>query len=383
MFAFYSSSSNLVNVAKYKKFNTLQLLTNIFSRQLKGPSNPVYIPVNEDAEEILENYYIPGKYQHFLKKNRRKLKKEAREESYFGKEPTLKYTSRKSRIELYPNITEEITYIDGEKFVTPVVSNNSTQRNLAQRLNRAIIKCNDQVPHAFLSSTFIRVVNISISPNLKIARIWWRPEGQKGISKAAVENSFNQHITQYRSMLQRSMCVKKPPKIIFCREDLQLKDINKILDQIEEEFNGNQQQQQQEDTKLEKEKELTDGLQISISPNLKIARIWWRPEGQKGISKAAVENSFNQHITQYRSMLQRSMCVKKPPKIIFCREDLQLKDINKILDQIEEEFNGNQQQQQQEDTKLEKEKELTDGLQVLSSLDDNDIKSSNINDHNN
>ncbi|CAG8452264.1 2883_t:CDS:2 [Diversispora eburnea] len=269
MFTFYSSSSgNLVNVAKYTKFNkfyAFQLLTNIFSRQLKVPSNPVYIPVNEDAEEILENYYIPGKYQHFLKKNRRKLKKEAREESYFGKEPPLKYTSRKSRIEQYPNVTEEITYIDGEKFITPIVSNNSTQRNLAQRLNRAIIKCNDEVPHAFLTSAFIRVVNISISPNLKIARVWWRPEGQKGISKAVIENSFNQHLTQYRSMLQRSMYVKKPPKIIFCREDLQLKDINKILVQIEEELNGNQQRQQPEDIKLENEKDLTDGLQVLTS----------------------------------------------------------------------------------------------------------------------
>lgn len=84
MLAFYSGS--LVNVAKCTKFNTLKLVAGTLSRQLKISSNPVYVPVNEEAEEILENYYVPGKYQHFLKKNRRKLKKEAHEESYFGKE---------------------------------------------------------------------------------------------------------------------------------------------------------------------------------------------------------------------------------------------------------------------------------------------------------
>ncbi|CAG8622693.1 6540_t:CDS:2 [Dentiscutata erythropus] len=110
-----------------------------------------------------------------------------------------------------------------------------TQRNLSQRLSRAIIKCNDQVPHVYLTSTFMKVTNITVSPDSKFARIWWKPEGQKGISKAAIEQQLRINLTQYRTMLQHSMRVRKPPKILFCREDLQLGDINKILDRIESE----------------------------------------------------------------------------------------------------------------------------------------------------
>lgn len=97
-------------------------------------------------------------------------------------------------------------------------------------------------------------------------------------------------------------------------------------------------------------------------------------------------------------MLQRSMRVKRPPKIIFCRKDSQFEDVNLILDQIEKELNttnsggsndnnnnhpndhhqqNQKQRQKKEDIKIAKEKEngLTDGSRV-SSLDNDGIKSS-------
>lgn len=81
--------------------------------------------------------------------------------SFFQTQPALKYTSRKSRMEQYPNVKEEVTYIDGEEFIVPVIANNPSQRNYVQRLNRAIIKCDERVPHAFLTSAFIRVTNVN------------------------------------------------------------------------------------------------------------------------------------------------------------------------------------------------------------------------------
>lgn len=36
------------------------------------------------------------------------------------------------------------------------------QQNIAQRLSRAIIKCNDDVPHNHLTSTFIRIMNVRV-----------------------------------------------------------------------------------------------------------------------------------------------------------------------------------------------------------------------------
>ncbi|CAG8509545.1 14866_t:CDS:2 [Acaulospora colombiana] len=210
-------------------------------------SNPVYVPVNDEAEEILENYYVPGKYLHFLRKNRRMLKKEAREESHFGKEPVQRISARKARAPNPVNTKEEILHINGEEIKTSTVTQNSSQLNLSRRLNRAIIKCNDRVPHAFLGSTFMRITNILVSPNLKVARIWWKPEGQKGISKVQsraslfVLNVFGCKIHNDISLDSR------PPKIIFTREDSQLDDINNILDQIENDF------KKREDMRLKQE----------------------------------------------------------------------------------------------------------------------------------
>ncbi|CAG8737353.1 1849_t:CDS:2, partial [Racocetra fulgida] len=178
-----------------------------FVRQFKTHANFQPLPVNE-ADEILETHYIPGRYLHFIKKNKRQLKKEAREVPYVGNKPVLRISARNS--EYLKN--EEEANNSGSDFSTTL---NHTQYNLAQRLNRAIIKCNDQVPHL--------LINLSVIYMLK----------------AAIEQHLHIHLAQYRTMLQRSMRVRKPPKILFCREDLQLGDINKILDQIEAEIKMN------------------------------------------------------------------------------------------------------------------------------------------------
>ncbi|CAG8804133.1 29088_t:CDS:2 [Gigaspora margarita] len=214
----------------FHSLNKNFLCNNIFIRQIKTPANFQPSPIN-DTDEILETHYIPGRYLHFIKKNKRQLKKEAREALGVGSKPVLRISARKSE---YSKIEEE-THNTIDVSTTTSTTLSFTQRNLVQRLNRAIIKCNDQVPHMYLTSTFMKVTNITISSDSKFARIWWKPEGQKGISKAAIEQQLCINLVQYRTMLQRSMRVRKPPKILFCREDLQLGDINKILDQIESE----------------------------------------------------------------------------------------------------------------------------------------------------
>ncbi|CAG8481173.1 14689_t:CDS:10 [Acaulospora morrowiae] len=235
---------NSLVILRHRK-DSFSSVAGLFTSQSKASSNPVYVPVNEEAEEILENYYVPGRYQHFLRKNRRTLKKEARQESYFGREPVQRKSAREARASNSANTEEKTVNINGEEISTFTMIQNSSQRNLSQRLNRAIIKCNDRVPHAFLSSTFMRIVNITISPNLRVARIWWKPEGQKGISKDAIESCLRKNLEEYCSMLQRSMYVRKSPKIIFVREDLKLQGINEILDQIEDNF------KKREEVKLE------------------------------------------------------------------------------------------------------------------------------------
>ncbi|RIB00976.1 hypothetical protein C2G38_1064696 [Gigaspora rosea] len=131
------------------------LCNNIFIRQIKTPTNFQPSPIN-DADEILETHYIPGRYLHFIKKNKRQLKKEAREASGVGSKPVLKISARKSE---YPK-NEEKTHNTIDISTTTSTTLSYTQRNLAQRLNRAIIKCNDQVPHVYLTSTFMKVINI-------------------------------------------------------------------------------------------------------------------------------------------------------------------------------------------------------------------------------
>ncbi|CAG8508714.1 16071_t:CDS:2 [Funneliformis mosseae] len=72
---------------------------------------------------------------------------------------------------------------DDNSSLTFIKDSSSTQQNIIQRLSRAIIKCDDNVPHNYLSSTFVRIVNISVSPESNIANIWWKPDPQKGINE--------------------------------------------------------------------------------------------------------------------------------------------------------------------------------------------------------
>ncbi|CAG8526529.1 4155_t:CDS:2 [Funneliformis caledonium] len=128
-------------------------------------------------------------------KSKRQLKKEARDESKFGDNARIylvhkfipsSISARKLRSN--HSITESTNRItdsndDDNSSLTFIKDSSSTQQNIIQRLSRAIIKCDDNVPHNYLSSTFVRIVNISVSTESNIANIWWKPDPQKGINE--------------------------------------------------------------------------------------------------------------------------------------------------------------------------------------------------------
>ncbi|RIA92019.1 hypothetical protein C1645_766127 [Glomus cerebriforme] len=203
----------------------------------------------DEYDEILKTYQIPGRYLHYFKKNGSRLKKE----SQFSDEDVTRITARKLRSE---HII--ITNIDNNDKVNdnPSKGLSNAQQNIVQRLYRAIIKCNDDVPHNHLTSTFFRIMNITVSPDLNIARVWWKPDPQKGISEVRyenfkefyyffnylkfeqsnIENTLNKYSIKYRNILQRAMHMRNPPKIVFLRYDKVLGSTNKLLDKIEEDL---------------------------------------------------------------------------------------------------------------------------------------------------
>ncbi|CAI2173809.1 17695_t:CDS:2 [Funneliformis geosporum] len=138
-------------------------------------------------------------------------------------------SSRKLRSD--NSITDRITDSNDDD------NSSSTQQKLAQRLSRAIIKCDDNVPHNYLSSTFVRIVNISVLPESNIAKIWWKPDPQKGINESKIENTMNKYSIKYRKILQNALHMRNPPKIVFLRYDKTFGNMSKLLDKIEEELN--------------------------------------------------------------------------------------------------------------------------------------------------
>ncbi|GES79772.1 hypothetical protein GLOIN_2v1496142 [Rhizophagus clarus] len=208
----------------------LRTRTIIISRFLTTKSlnqNDCDLPEDE-YNEILKTYQIPGRYLHYFIRNGRKSKKE----------PQLaitKISARKLRSGHTITDLKESNSKDNDGSSLSLGFSRA-QQNIVQRLSRAIIKCNDNVPHDNLTSTFVRIMNIIVSPELNLARVWWKPDPQKGISESKIENTMNKYSTKYRNILKRAMHMRNPPKIIFLRYDEALGNVNELLDKIEEEL---------------------------------------------------------------------------------------------------------------------------------------------------
>uniref|UniRef100_U9TIA9 Ribosome-binding factor A n=1 Tax=Rhizophagus irregularis (strain DAOM 181602 / DAOM 197198 / MUCL 43194) TaxID=747089 RepID=U9TIA9_RHIID len=191
--------------------------------------------INQNDKDISSQ--TEDEYNEILKhikflKNGRQLKKE----SQFGDEAITKISARKLRSGHTVTDVKESNNEDNVDSLLSFKGFSRAQQNIAQRLSRAIIKCNDDVPHNHLTSTFVRIMNIDVSPELNFARVWWKPDPQKGINKSKIDNTMNKYSTKYRNILQRAMHMRNPPKIIFLRYDEALGNINELLDKIEEEL---------------------------------------------------------------------------------------------------------------------------------------------------
>ena len=64
------------------------------------------------------------------------------------------------------NLKSESSDKDHDDSSLSFKSFSSAQQDIAQRLSRAIIKCNDNVPHNYLSSTFVRIINVCVISSL-------------------------------------------------------------------------------------------------------------------------------------------------------------------------------------------------------------------------
>ncbi|CAH1761794.1 9142_t:CDS:2 [Entrophospora sp. SA101] len=190
------------------------------------------------------------KYLQLLKKNRRQLKKEARQKNRFGNEKLVRIPSRQnlenpSNLLIIDEQTKSLT--DDDKNNHKDVSIYTKKKNdLSQRITSAIRKSNEEVPHMYMSNSFVKIDDIIVSDNLKTAKIWWRPLIQDDVSGPEIERCFQSYRNKYSSILKRYMRLKKAPKLIFMRNDLANDGILNVLENLEIEMKLKQQQQQQE-----------------------------------------------------------------------------------------------------------------------------------------
>ncbi len=97
------NSRNFLHLRTYNRDNNFILFKNILGRSItsrllttpitKNDNDLNDLPDNQDEEEILKTHQIPGRYLHYFKKNRRQLKKEARQESQFGDNVCILFNS--------------------------------------------------------------------------------------------------------------------------------------------------------------------------------------------------------------------------------------------------------------------------------------------------
>nr|CAG8526296.1 13481_t:CDS:2 [Entrophospora candida] len=182
------------------------------------------------------------KYLQLLKKNRRQLKKEARQKNRFGNEKLVRIPSRQnlgnpSNLLIIDEQTKSLN--DDDKNNHKDVSIYTKKKNdLSQRITSAIRKSNEEVPHMYMSNSFVKIDDT--------AKIWWRPLIQDDVSGPEIERCFQSYRNKYSSILKRYMRLKKAPKLIFIRNDLANDGILNVLENLEIEMKLKQQQQQQE-----------------------------------------------------------------------------------------------------------------------------------------
>ncbi|CAG8509774.1 8204_t:CDS:2 [Paraglomus brasilianum] len=224
-------SGNVFSVLgiRWSPFNIRTGFCNILRRRYVVSNKRNNNILEEYRDDILKTYQIPGKYLKFIKKNRRQLKKEAYFTANYGSESIKRVSARKYRGEDVFK-SKDHRQSESQRDLSP------QQQNLINRVQRALVKSQLALPHAYLGSPFVKIVNVSVTPNLRTAQVWWKAESQGTVTTLDIEHKMREHVASLRNIVQQQIKVKKPPKIVFLRGDLAVGDIGKILDKLEAEL---------------------------------------------------------------------------------------------------------------------------------------------------
>ncbi|CAG8464624.1 11319_t:CDS:2 [Ambispora leptoticha] len=249
----FFSSFSLINHQKYNKKTCLcswfhrsfaSLRSNEFTKARR------YKEINDgnDDYDVRKTHYIPGKYLHFLDKPVRTLKKEAREEK---NKPTKRIRSRELKFnyrfpsdhslnqeEFYSNYEDKFSTETSLSSMSIDLNNplSKKQQNISNRVSRAIKNCFYTLPHKLLGPSYVKIVNVETLTSLRETQIWWRPMPDNHHSKADIEEALRSHQSQLREAIKREMRVRKPPRLIFLRDDLANGPIKNILNEIMDEL---------------------------------------------------------------------------------------------------------------------------------------------------
>ncbi|KAG9294683.1 hypothetical protein G9A89_008162 [Geosiphon pyriformis] len=200
-----------------------------FSPKTENLANPIVKKTDlSDYLDVLHTHFIPGKYIHFIKKPIRILKKEARlakKQSTkiigarsLGYEPNLPSASLKNQ-----NKDEKETENKQNAIIT------RRQEIITQRVSRALRKCFDILPSPLLGPSYMKITNITASVDLRSAQIYWRPIPDRNVREADIEQTMRVYQSQLREIIKKRMYVKRPPRIVFMRQDLATGNIEDIL----------------------------------------------------------------------------------------------------------------------------------------------------------
>ncbi|KAK9768416.1 hypothetical protein K7432_000960 [Basidiobolus ranarum] len=176
-----------------------------------------------DLHEFVKGQYmIPGKFLHFFQDRKRpRTMRESKTEDTVRKVRSKRGTSR--------NFENEYSETVGKQ--------------IANSIKKATLKAmaTSAVPHQYLHSVNWDLVEVSLSEDLKKAKIWWRPavpEGEK-IDEVLMEELFKAYESHLCSMVFRHLPMRKPPTLSFAREDPYKDEAERLLEKIAQETPSN------------------------------------------------------------------------------------------------------------------------------------------------
>ncbi|ORY00277.1 hypothetical protein K493DRAFT_335415 [Basidiobolus meristosporus CBS 931.73] len=203
-----------------KCFGTLSSLYSKSGSSNEGVSEPTggFRRTVDLHEFVKDQYMIPGKFLHFFQDRKRpRTMRESKTE-----DTVKKVGSKRSGFKKI-----EVEYSD------------TLRKQIANTIRKATLKAmaTSKVPHQYLHSVNWDLVEVSLSDDLKKAKIWWRPAIPDGenIDEEMMEELFQAYERPLCSMVYRHLPMRKPPIISFVKEDAYKDETERLLEKIAKE----------------------------------------------------------------------------------------------------------------------------------------------------